>query len=315
MFYEDKFDMSMLDCSFVIIEKELLMNNSTYSTLYHYFDIVGNDTLNKIDFTFDVDKIESNLYEFEIRRNDEDNTLIYSSEWNDTSVDFINLTNIFNMSLPDINKLAKEMSWTYITINRPFIHTKEKGIIIEDIYINYEVIIENGTAYQIKITNMLLKYFIHDWLPMVKNIKLGQIDDVDKHNIPEDILLDLKKIKTHLISKLSFSFLWLYRYYTGDIFIINIEPKGKKHKMFQYYVVAHLHICNNSFGNCHPDCVSNWSEPELDSLYSFLSSQSKLLDVKWYPESTVIEYIKTPIISQTNDCCFIDKSQINFNIY
>lgn len=316
MFYEDKFDKSMLDCSLVIIEKELLMNNDTYSTLYHYFDIVGDDKMNKINFTFDIDKIESALYEFEIRRNDEDNTLVYSSELNNASTDFINLTNTFNMSFKDINELAEEMSWGYITINRPFIHTKEKAIIVEDIYINYEVIIEDGKAYQAKITNMSLKYFIHDWLPMVKNIELGQIDDVDKFNIPDDIQIVAKKFKTHFIYNHSFSLLWLYRYYTGDIFIINIEPKGNvKNKMFQYYVVAHLHICNNSLGNCHPDCVSNWYEPELDSLNRFLLLESKYLDVKWYPDSTIIEYRGTPMISQTNDCCFIDKSQINFNIY
>jgi hypothetical protein len=323
MFYEEVFDKSMFDCSFVIIEKESFSKTDTISTLYHYFDVVGNDKLNNIEFSFDINKIQNNLYEFEIRRNDDNNTLIYSTEWANTSVDFINLTNIFKMSITDINEIAKDMSWTYITINRPFIHTKQKSVAIEDIYINYEVIIKNGVAYHAKINDIALIYFVHDWLPMVKNMKLGQIDDVNKFNVPENIRIATDKCKTDIISKFSFSVLWLYRYYTGDIFIINIEQKENINQqtkninknMFQYYVVAHLHICNNTFGKCHPDCVINWSESELDSLGNFLTLKSRKLEVEWYPESTAIKYKGTPIISQSEDCCFVDKTQINFNIY
>lgn len=315
MFYQSEFNDSMLQCSLTIIETNLdIESNTALQKKYFRYLIKGDQQDNDINFEFERDKLIEGWYDFEIRINNEQNSLIYSTLWNNSSYEFATFTQVKPSDSPDI--YLNEMNFDYVHINRPFIHTKNTCINLLEINIDYDVEVDDKYAYHKEITKMQCVYHIHNWLPHIKTYTIGHIDDLYRGDIPSHILSMVAKTKTHELQKHSFSALWLYRYYTGDIFIVNIEKKGDRHDMFQYYVVAHLHIVNNKCGECHNECLCNWKEHEINSFDNFLSTHSKNLNVEWYENNmSVIMFKNQPLISKINDCCFIDKQALNLDLY
>jgi hypothetical protein len=314
MSFQEEFDESMFQCSLVIIEPSLNTDhNPKYNTKLNYFDIYGDGDNNNIDYQIDADVLDEETYNLEIRMNNKDNTLIYATDEN--IADFFTYFEIKNTSNKEIYQIAEDAELINIVLNKPFIFTKDLCVMLYDITMHFDVDINNGYVYHTRIQSLSVTYHVHPWLKNIRHNLLGEIDTVDSDYIPNNILYEVKKFKTHLMAKQSFSVLWLYRYYTGDIYIVNVEPKDNKFVNVQYYVVAHLHIVNNVCGNCHEDCVSKWSESELDSLEIFIFNNSNKFNVIWYNGASVINFNGNAFITQSNDCCFVDKTIIDFNIY
>lgn len=318
MAYYDKFTDDMLECSVVLISSDMVMNvNPSYNKKIEYIEIFGDGITHMVDHPLDITLLEDNEYELEIRMNDAQNTLIYSTADNDCIEDFLKCAFTDKLSIKEIHELADEMSYVSMVLNRPFIHTSEECVLLHDITLKFEVQVIDNMICQTKIEEITILYHKHEWLPNVVENKIGVIGDVDKSDVPLNILQNVRDIKPHLYSKIAFSVLWLYRYYTGDIYIVNFEPKGnnRKSNKVQYYVVAHLHIVDNACGNCSSECVSNWTEAELDSLDTFLLNNNNNFEVVWYKNTSIITYKDNPFIIQSDDCCFVDKTAIDFNIY
>lgn len=316
MSFQDEFDESMLECCFVIVEPTLNNDvNPRCDTKIHHYDIYGDGLNNVIDFNIDTDILDEGTYNIELRMNNKDNTLIYSTDLRDNIEDFLTYFELKGSSEKEIYQMAEDIELVHIVLNRPFIFTKDICVSLYDISIKMDIGINDTHLYHSRIDSVSITYHVHPWLENVKHNLLGHVDTVDADFIPDNILYQVKKFKTHLMSRQSFTILWLYRYYTGDVYIVNVEPKGNKFDNVQYYVVAHLHMVNNLTGNCHEDCVSKWEEHEIDSLDSFLFNNSDRFNVVWYEGASVINYNGQPFITQSDDCCFVDKTVIDFNIY
>ena len=316
-FYENFTD-DMLECSVVLTSNDMIIDvNPSYNKKIEYIEIYGDGITHMVEHPLDIDSIRDNEYDLEIRMNNPENTLIYSTIDNDSIEDFLKYSPTGTLTHKEIHEVADEMSYVSIVINRPFIHTKDECVLLHDITLKFEVEIVDDIICQTKIEEITILYHKHNWLPNIVNNKLGVVGDITKKDIPLNILHCLRDIKPHLYDKIAFSVLWLYRYYTGDIYIINVEPKGNNNKSnkAQYYVVAHLHIMNNMCGNCTSECISNWSDAEIDSLDTFLINNNKNFQVVWYQNSSIITYKNSPFIIQSDDCCFVDKTAIDFNLY
>lgn len=316
MSFQETFDESMLECCFVIIEPTLNNDvNPRYDTKLHHFDIYGDGINNTIDHDIQLDLLDEELYNIELRMNNSDNTLIYSTENRNSIDDFLIYYDFKGTSEKEISQMAEDIELIHIVLNRPFIFTKDICVILYDISIKYQISINDTHLFHSKIESVSISYHVHPWLENIKHNLLGQIDTVDSDFIPDNLMYQVKKFKTHLMSRQSFTVLWLYRYYTGDVYIVNIEPKGNKFNNVQYYIVAHLHMVNNLSGECHDDCITKWTESEIDSLDTFLFNNSNQLNVVWYEGASVVNFQGRPFITQSNDCCFVDKTLIDFNIY
>lgn len=316
MFYQRDFDINMMECNLIIIESETYKSDSPKT--HHSFKLFGDDIDNIIPFDFEIDKILSTLYEFELRTNLPENRLIYSTEWNNTTTDWIDFAVISSYTNSTLEKkqesLTLDYNFNYITIDQPIVHTKDISIHLQDIEFTYDIAFDDKFGYTKRINGLKVNYHMHNWLGHVKTHRLGVTGDVLKDSIPHHISTAVSKLTTHDIAKSSFSVLWLYRYYTGDIFIINVEMKNDVAKSirFQYYIVAHLHIVNNHCGRCHDDCIHNWSDADIEIFKNFITFQSVNFKVDWYAKSSVINYKSKPIIVQNGDCCFIDKTLIDY---
>jgi len=286
--------------------------NPSYKYKYNNFSINGEEPI-EIDYEFDISKIVESEYEFEIRKESTDE-LIYSTAWNDTIQDFLAFTDTEKMSKKDKDSLLDEMTTQYLIINKPFIFTETTCISLYSIKMIYQLFSDDYCAHHHKIISFELKFRTDKWLDAIQKYDMGHIYKINKIDLPPCIYDRATKLKTHSINQKAFSVLWLYRYHTGDVFIINVEQAGShKNKMAQYYISAHLHINNNKCGNCHDDCVHEWSESDWNNLELFLLENSEYLKVKWYEESSIIEYKGEIFIRQNTNCAYVDKSIVKLN--
>lgn len=316
MLYQRDFDESTLSVCFII--KEYETNKTTNPKCFRFvIDGKSNDDVETpIDFEYNLDKIIGGQYHFDIRTNDENNRLIYSSEWDDDIEPghYAHVPcNIYD-NKGGYDKLAGDINFNYCVINQQYAHTKELNITVEDVCFTFDIDICDGYGYTSRIINLQINYNIHPWLSHVKTYTMGTIGDVPKMDIPEHIRLQLDDPKCNIsIANHSFTYLWLYPYYTGDIFLINLEPKSTdpKCKKYQYYIVAHLHIVNNSCGTCNENCICNWTNEDIHMFNTFLKNYSAKLNAFWYETYSTLMLNREPFIVQSNDCCFIDKTIID----
>jgi hypothetical protein len=300
-----------LTCTFVIVERIMVYDdvNPNYEFKYHYFDIDGEESI-EIDFKFDVTKIQDEDYNFEFR--DGDNKLLYSTELNDNPEDFIGDLDIEKIEPSKLEEELTELSYQYLILNKPYHIDKTLCINLYDVVIYYDLYVDDYHAHQSKIISLKVSYSNHDWLPIAKKYNMGAVAKIGADNIPEYIRNKADAIKTHFIAVNDFSALWLYRYYTGDIFIVNIEQCGNvKKKHYQYYLAVHLHIKNNKCGHCHDDCIVHWDDNEFSNLERFLVDNFEDLELKWHLKSCVIKYKDDVFVRQDDDCCFINKKIID----
>lgn len=307
MVYVEPEDNSKNRCVLTIIEQSshylphCLNSNITYN--YYNFDINGSEPTD-IDFNFDVAKVMDDDYELEIKTLDDDK-VVYSTLWNDEFEEFIHWESLCSVLDKDKTEIIKEMQCFTHIINKPFRYDTNTYTNLYSITLEYQLNIDSYGVFPERIISLRLSFITNKYPKAIINYEPGKIHKITTPDLPPYIRSHAKQIKTHTFNKQSFSALWLYKHYTGDIFIINVEPSGKQ---FQHYVVAHLHICQNRCGKCITECITNWDEGDIEVLETFICTMNDQLEVKWLKNSSIINYKNEVFISQDNDCAFINRT-------
>lgn len=233
---------------------------------------------------------------------------LYTTYQNDTIINFgFCAEKVDLLDDKELECKARDMEYAYNFINMPFYLNKHFIVYLYDIQFKFNIVKVGDYMYPNKIRTVMANYHIARWMPNIQTGTLGLMEPFPREDLFDYVGKTVMKITPDYLKSHDFGVLMIMPFYSGDIYLLSIEPDWEGG--YQYYIAAHLHKANCDLEKCNSNCISQFKSSDIEKFNDFIHFKSDQFRLSQKTGKDTIIYKGEPFIIQRSGCC-----KINTNI-